>query len=245
MATKPSRGYRAAACFLRSIMEPITRKDWHGAEHLPATDGFIAVSNHVTYADPLTLSHFLYLNGHPPRFLAKAELFTAPVIGRLIRTLDQVPVYRGSVRAKDAVETGVEVLRRGDMISLFPEGTLTRDPDMWPMVARTGAARMALSTGVPIIPVAQWGAHRILGRYSKLPRPFPPKKVTVVAGPPIYLDDLRAKPLDNEVLRAATTRIMDTLTSMLEEIRGESAPDVAYDMRGKPDTRGRPAGPTS
>lgn len=234
MATKPTRGYRAAACFLRMIMEPITRKDWHGAEHLPETQGFIAVSNHVTYADPITLSHFLYLNGHPPRFLAKAELFTLPVIGRIIGALDQIPVYRGSVRAKDAVSKGVEVLRRGDMIVLFPEGTLTRDPDMWPMVARTGAARMALETGMPVIPVAQWGAHRMLAPYGKLFKPFPPKKVTVVAGPPINLDQFRGRPIDNEVLRGATNHIMATLTSMVEDIRGESAPDEAFDMRGKP-----------
>ncbi len=56
----------------------------------------------------------------------------------------------------------MKVLARGDMIAIFPEGTLTRDPDLWPMVARTGAARMALETGVPVIPVAQWGAHQLL-----------------------------------------------------------------------------------
>jgi 1-acyl-sn-glycerol-3-phosphate acyltransferase len=213
-------------------MTPITRKDWHGAEHLPKDRGFIAVSNHVTYADPLTFAHFLYLNGHPPRFLAKAPLFSLPVIGRIITSLDQIPVYRGSVRAKDAVDKGVEVLARGDMIALFPEGTLTRDPDLWPMVARTGAARMALETGVPVIPVAQWGAHRLLGRYKKLVKPFPAKRITVVAGPPIDLDEFRGKPIDNKVLRGATDRIMATLTSMVEEIRGESAPAVPFNMRG-------------
>ncbi|PKQ26315.1 MAG: 1-acyl-sn-glycerol-3-phosphate acyltransferase [Actinobacteria bacterium HGW-Actinobacteria-4] len=230
MPTTPSRGYRAAACFLRAVMTPITRKDWHGAEHLPKDQGFIAVSNHVTYADPITFAHFLYLNGHPPRFLAKAPLFTLPVIGRIITSLDQIPVYRGSVRAKDAVDKGVEVLARGDMIALFPEGTLTRDPDLWPMVARTGAARMALETGVPVIPVAQWGAHRLLGRYKKLLKPFPPKRITVIAGPPIDLDEFRGQPIDNKVLRGATDRIMATLTTMVEDIRGESAPAEPFNM---------------
>ena len=61
------------------------------------------------------------------------------------------------------------------MIAIFPEGTLTRDPDLWPMAARTGAARMALEAGVPVVPVAQWGAQRLLGRYSKVLKPIPRK----------------------------------------------------------------------
>ena len=141
------------------------------------------MSNHVTYADPVTFAHFLYNNGHAPRFLAKSQLFTMPVIGWVVRSLDQVPVYRGTSKAKEAVDDGIAFLKRGNCITIFPEGTLTRDPDLWPMVARTGAARMALTTGVPVIPVAQWGAHRLLGRYSKVLKPIPRKKVTVVAGP--------------------------------------------------------------
>jgi 1-acyl-sn-glycerol-3-phosphate acyltransferase len=232
MATETSRGYRAAACAVRTILWCSTRKNWHGAEHLPHDRGFIAVSNHVTHADPLTFAHFLYNNGCPPRFLAKASLFSAPVIGPILRNVDQIPVHRGTSRAKEAVDAGLAVLERGDMIAMFPEGTLTRDPDMWPMVARTGAARMALETGVPVVPVAQWGAHRLLPRYGKIPRPIPRKRVTVVAGPPIDLDDLRARPLDTETVRAATDRIMATLTSMVEDIRGERAPARPFDMRG-------------
>ena len=225
------RGYHFAALILRMIMGPITRRDWHGGENLPAEGGFIAVSNHVSYADPITFAHFIYGNGRAPRFLAKSGLFGVPVIGWLMRSLDQVPVYRGTSRAKDAVDDGNAFLERGDMIALFPEGTLTRDPDMWPMVARTGAARMAISAGVPVIPVAQWGAHRLLARYGKLLKPFPPKKITMVCGPPIDLDDLRAKPMNNLVLREATDRIMATLTTMVEELRGEQAPAEKYDVR--------------
>ncbi len=151
----------------------------------------------------------------------------------ILRKTDQIPVHRGSVRARDAVDSGLKVLDSGGVIAMFPEGTLTRDPDLWPMVARTGAARMALMTGVPVIPVAQWGAHRLLGRYSKVIKPFPRKKITVKAGPPIELDDLRAGPLDNDALREASTRIMQTLTAMVEEMRGEKAPEVRFDMRKK------------
>lgn len=230
MHTVP-RAYHCAGALLRGLMRLMTTKDWHGAEHLPAEGGFIAVSNHVTYADPLTFAHYLYNNGVPPRFLAKAPLFSTPVVGWVMRALDQVPVHRGTSKAKDAVDEGVEFLERGDVIAMFPEGTLTRDPGLWPMVARTGAARMALTTGVPVVPVAQWGAQRLLGRYSRILKPIPRKRVTVVAGPPIDLDDLRGKPVTNEVLREATARIMATLTSMVEDIRGEKAPEQPYDMR--------------
>lgn len=233
LRTPKAWGYRAAAKFLQMIMASITRKDWHHAELLPQSGGFIAVSNHVTYADPLTLAHFLYNNGYPPHFLAKSQLFDLPILGRALKALDQIPVHRGTVRAKDAVDTGMRVLSAGGVIAMFPEGTLTRDPNLWPMEARTGAARMALETGVPIVPVAQWGAHRLLGQYSKKLRPIPPKRITVVAGPPVDLDDLRAQPVDADTLKKATTRIMDTLTAMVEEIREESAPEVRFDMRKK------------
>ncbi len=209
----------------------MTKKDWHGGENLPTTGGFIAVSNHITYADPLTFAHYLYNNGYPPRFLAKSGLFKNPITGFLLRKLDQVPVYRGTFKAKEAVDEGLSFLARGDMIAMFPEGTLTRDPDLWPMVARTGAARMALESGAPVYPVAQWGAQRLLGRYKKLLKPIPRKKVSIVAGPEIDLDDLRAQPITKATMREATDRIMATLTSMVEQLRGEPAPKVPYDMR--------------
>jgi len=233
MPTELSRGYRCVAALVRGLMWCVSVKDWRGAENLPEDGGFIAVSNHVTYADPLTFAHYLYNNGHPPRFLAKSPLFDLPVIGRILKIGDQIPVYRGTKFAKDAVRDGVAVLERGDIIAMFPEGTLTRDPNLWPMVARTGVARMALETGAPVVPVAQWGAHRLLARYGKIPRPCPRKRVTMVAGPPIDLDDFRGRAIDTEVLRGATDRIMATLTTMVEDIRGEGAPRHPYDMRAE------------
>ncbi|WP_156163740.1 lysophospholipid acyltransferase family protein [Demequina maris] len=239
MPTPASRFYRNAARPLQALMTSVTKKDWHGAAHLPADQGFIAVSNHVSYADPITLAHFLYNNGHPPRILAKESLFRAPFIGWLLRGFDQIPVHRGTSRAAEAVDAAVDVLERGDMIAMFPEGTLTRDPDLWPMVGRTGVARMALSTGVPVIPVAQWGAHRLLPRYGKMVHPIPRKTITVVAGPAIDLDDLRGGDLDTATLRAATDRIMATLTTMVADIRGETPPEKPYDVRKQGDG-GRP-----
>lgn len=229
MATRPHWAFRLAVTCARPLACLLLRKDWHGQENLPADRGFIAVSNHVSYVDPLTFGHYLYISGHPPRFLAKHELFKAPVLGYLLRAGDQIPVYRGTAQAKDAVDHARVVLDRGDMIAMFPEGTLTRDPAMWPMTGRTGAARLALETGAPVIPVAQWGAQELLAPYSKRPNLFPRKKMTVVAGPSIDLSEFMGQPVDTALLRRATDHIMATLTTMLEEIRGESAPERPYD----------------
>lgn len=231
MAPKIPAGMRATAFFVKPLLSAVTKREWSGGEHLPRDRGFIAVSNHLTYADPFTLAHYLYDHGFAPHFLAKASLFDIPVAGRALKRLDQVPVHRGSAQARDAVDAAVKLLSRGDSIAIFPEGTLSRDPDMWPMLARTGAARMALEHDVPVIPVAQWGAQDLLAPYGKRPHLFPRKRVVVKAGPPVDLEEFRGKTLDIEVLRAATDKIMATLTSMLEDIRGEKAPAVAWDMR--------------
>lgn len=231
MAPKIPGTFKAAGVIVRPPLVAMTKREWSGGEHLPTDRGFIAVSNHLTYADPFTLAHYLYNHGYAPHFLAKASLFKIPVAGRFLHKLDQVPVFRGSAQAREAVDAAVKLLDRGDSIAVFPEGTLTRDPDMWPMLARTGAARMALDHDVPVIPVAQWGAQDLLGPYSKKLRPCPRKRVVVQAGPAVDLDEFRGRSLDIEVLRAATDRIMATLTSMLEEIRGEKAPAIPWDMR--------------
>jgi len=231
MPTRPNWAFRTVVNLVRPLATLLLKRSWSGEENLPSDRGFIAVSNHLSYVDPLTFGHFLYNNGHPPRFLAKKELFDLPVVGRVLKSGDQIPVYRGTAQAKESLNYARVVLDRGDVIAMFPEGTLTRDPDMWPMVARTGAARLALETGAPVIPVAQWGAHLLLPPYSKKPDLFPRKPMIVRAGPPIDLDDLRDKALDTDVLRAATDRIMATLTAMVAEIRHETPPAEPFDMR--------------
>src|SRR5690606_6686758 len=146
----------------------------------------------------------------------------------------QIPVYRGTAAAGDSLVAAVEALEAGDCVAVLPEGTLTREPDMWPMVAKTGVARLALTSRAPVVPVAQGGAHRILGRYRKLLRPFPPKPVAVHAGAPVDLSDLYDRPVDAATLRIATDRVMDAVTALLEEIRGEQAPAERFDMRKHP-----------
>lgn len=219
------------ARIVRPFLFAVTRRDWRGQEHLPTQDGFIAAGNHVTNIDPLTFAHFLYDSGFAPKILAKSSLFAIPVLGRILRATGQIPVFRNTAEAGTSLRAAITALEEGECVAVFPEGTLTREPDLWPMAGKTGVARLALTTRAPVIPIAQWGAHLLLGRYSKLFKPIPRKKVTVVAGPPVDLSDLYDRPQDTVVLREATERVMAAITTMLEEVRGERAPAERFVMR--------------
>jgi 1-acyl-sn-glycerol-3-phosphate acyltransferase len=248
---RSNRAYRIVARIVRPILFAMMRRDWRGAEHLPASGGFIAAANHMTNLDPLTFAHYLYDHGFAPKILAKASLFKVPVLGATLRATGQIPVFRSTAQAGQSLDEAVQALRDGECVAVFPEGTLTRDPDLWPMVGKTGVARLALMTRVPVIPVAQWGPQTILGRYSKLLKPFPRKTVSIVAGSPVMLDDLYDRPLDTATLREATERVMAAITVILEDLRGEPAPGVRFDVRRarasgeRPDDGERPTKPTS
>ena len=229
------RGWAFGVCI--AILEPVllavTKRRWLGGENIPASGGCVVAANHVSYLDPLTFAHFAYAYGRLVRFLAKAALFDVPVVGRIVRSAKQIPVYRLTTDASRSLVAAVDAVQKGECVVVYPEGTLTRQPDMWPMTGKTGAARIALTAGVPVIPVAQWGANHILAPYSKRPRLFPRKTICMTAGPPVDLDDLRGRPLTPALLRQATDRIMDDITRMLEEIRGEQAPAERFDPRAK------------
>jgi 1-acyl-sn-glycerol-3-phosphate acyltransferase len=209
----------------------LTRRSWSGAENLPTEGGWVVVTNHNSHLDPLFFAHYLVDHGRSPRFLGKIEVFDVPVVGAVLRSADQIPVHRESGRAVDAYRSAVQAVRDGKCVAIYPEGTLTRDPDLWPMRGKTGAARVALETRCPVVPVAHWGAHEVLGPYAKVPHLLPRRTVRVRAGRPVPLDDLYDRPITSEVLQEATARIMASLTGMLEEMRGEQAPTERYDPR--------------
>lgn len=231
---RANSAYRVIARLVRPVLLATTRRDWRGTEHLRQPGGFIAAANHMTNVDPLTFAHFLYDNGIAPKVLAKASLFDVPGVGRLLRASGQIPVHRNTVDAGRSLEAAVAALAAGECVAVFPEGTLTREPDLWPMAGKTGIARLALSTRAPVVPIAQWGPQDLLGRYRKVPHPIPPKRVTVVAGPPVDLSDLYDRRHEQAVLREATERVMAAITGLLEEIRGEQAPAERFVWRGSP-----------
>jgi 1-acyl-sn-glycerol-3-phosphate acyltransferase len=95
---------------------------------------------------------------------------------------------------------------------------------MWPMRGKSGAVRIALEHGIPLIPAAHWGTQAVLPRYSKRLSVFPRKTIRILFGEPLDLDDLRDRPVTQKVLTEATERLMTAITALLEDLRGETAP---------------------
>src|SRR5690625_4145473 len=227
MATRQRLG--AAYGFIVGVLRPLlmvfTKRDWRGAEQLPPQGtGVVIVANHVSHTDFMTAAHYLLDHGRIPRFLGKASLFHLPLLGRLIRACGQIPVYRGSHQASDAYRDAVAAIEAGECVVIYPEGTITKDPQMWPMQGKTGAARVALATGCPVLPLAQWGPNELLPPYSARPRLLPRKVMRITLGASIDLTEFEDGPPTAETARAATVQIMHALTDTLAVIRDEEPP---------------------
>lgn len=212
---------------------------WRGKEHLPKTGGAIVVVNHVSYVDPLTFARFVWDCGRIPRFLAKDSLFRIFLVGRVLTGSGQIPVSRGTADAQHSLKHAVEAVGRGELVCIYPEGTVTKDPDYWPMAARTGVARLALSTDAPVIPVAQWGPQEAVDVALKRYRPLPRHEALCLAGPPVDLSAYRGRPMTAELLREVTDEIMTRVRDQLAELRGEQPPKEFWKKpapeRGKAD----------
>jgi 1-acyl-sn-glycerol-3-phosphate acyltransferase len=221
-------GMFALGLTVRPAMNILMNKRWEGLQHLPS-GGFIMCPNHLTEIDPFLIGHLLYSNGIIPHFLAKESLFRIPAFGRWIKWAGQIPVdRRGGVSALGSLDAARNVLARGGAIIVYPEGTLTRDPDLWPMRGRTGAARLAFDTQAPVIPVAHWGAHELLPQYARRLYIFPRKTARVVVGAPVELSDLMAQGTARAVLETATLRIQRATTDLLAPLRGLSPPPQLF-----------------
>ena len=215
---------------LHAIMRPLTKRDWRYQDKVPQIGGVIFVANHISNADPLAVGQFLAFSGRWPRFLAKASVFEIPIVGRIIAACGQIPVRRESTQSKDALIAAAHAIEQGRAVVIYPEGTITRDRDLWPMRGKTGAARLALATGCPVVPIGQWGAQELMpGREPSFPRLFPRKTLRVAVGDPVALDDLREKPVTVVTLDEATTRIMDAITVLVVELRAATPPAHRYD----------------
>jgi 1-acyl-sn-glycerol-3-phosphate acyltransferase len=226
--------YRLVVSVVKPLLLVFTKHDWRGVDNVPATGGIIVAANHVSELDPLVIGHFLYDHGRPPRFLAKAELFRKAPLKWIFEGAEQIPVHRHAADASAALEPAVEALRRGECVLIYPEGSATRDPDLWPMKARTGVARLALLSGAPVVPIAQWGPQAILPYKARWPKLFPRHTMQILAGPPVDLSRFQGKPMTAELLRATTDTVMHRVAAHLAELRGGTPPAEFYDMKAHP-----------
>ena len=217
-------------CFL--VVYPVAslvfRLRYRHPERFPRTGPVLVVANHVSILDPLACARLVWDCGRIPHFLAKQSVFTGPA-GRILRAAGQIPVARGSADARSSLAAAQADLAAGNVVVIYPEGSVTRDPDWWPMQARTGVARLALTTDAVVLPVAQWGPQRVHDYHAKKLHVRLRTPADYLVGEPVDLDELRAevragRPLTPDLLRGTTDLIMGRVRDLLADVRGEPAP---------------------
>lgn len=217
---------RVAVGVVKPATSILTKADWRGWEHMPKDGPVILAVNHISHADPLVVARCIYDFGRWPQFLAKESLFKLPVIGAVLRGCRQIAVRRGTTDAGKALDAAVKAVREGGTVVIYPEGTTTKEPDLWPMKGKTGAARLALLTGAPVIPVAMWGPEKIFDPRTKKLRLRPRTPVWVWAAPEVDLSKWAGADPTNPVLHEVTEAIMLRLRDIIAEIRGEAPPPL-------------------
>lgn len=220
----------------------LAKRRYLGAERVPRSGGALLVMNHVSHLDPVYDTVFVHKQGRNPHVFAKGSLWKYPLVRHVMSGSGQIPVYRSTAAAGHSLSAGSEALEAGKVVLIYPDGTITRDPEGWPMQPRTGAARLVLDvleSGVPILPVARWGTVDILDAYQKKFRPFPRHKVSYSVGEPMDLSAYRGKEPTPEVLRELSDLMMRRVSEQLGEIRSERPPATFY---RRPSAKRKPAG---
>jgi 1-acyl-sn-glycerol-3-phosphate acyltransferase len=194
---------------------------------LPKDGPFIVAPNHYSEIDPVVMGVAVWKLGRTPRFLAKASLFRIPVLGFYLRKTGQIPVER-EARGNSAIDAAHQLMNSGQGVIVYPEGTLTRQPELWPMRGKSGAIRMALETGIPLYPAAHWGTQNLMGRYGKKITVRPRPVIDVVIGQPMDLSQYAGKTASKELLDTATNDLMLQIQALVSELRGEPAPKKIF-----------------
>jgi 1-acyl-sn-glycerol-3-phosphate acyltransferase len=223
-AHKPNAGFWIRQCVL--IIFPLTnalfRMRWHHLDRIPATGPVLLAVNHNSQADTAAVARLVWQSGRIPRFLIKSTVFDWPLMGTVMKGAGQIPVYRNSRDAADSLTDASEALNRGECVIIYPEGTITQDPNYLPMQGKTGVARLALANPkVPVIPIGHWGAQHTLGRGGRF-RPIPRKRVEAFVGEPIDLNAFAGHKPTTETLRKMTDEIMRAVADQVTQAR-ESA----------------------
>ncbi|HEX6523966.1 MAG TPA: lysophospholipid acyltransferase family protein [Streptosporangiaceae bacterium] len=229
-----SRPWRLVSVIvLRPLLSSLIKNDWSGLENIPKSGGVILAPNHLSYVDWGVDGLLTHIAGRYPVFLIKDSAFKVKFIGHFLHKAGQLPVYRGRADAALVLKDAQQALERDACVIIYPEATATRDPELWPMVAKTGVARLALMTGAPVIPIAHWGTQHVLPYGSKKPKFFERglrrKTVHTIVGPAVDLSPWAGRPITASNLRDATAAITREVTRLVGELRGEQPPAVPYD----------------
>jgi 1-acyl-sn-glycerol-3-phosphate acyltransferase len=186
----------------------------------------ILAGNHIGTFDPICFTAVSRIRAISPRMMATGGLFRAPIVGRLMAAAGHIPVDRGHHTVMNAVPAAVAALRAGSVVFIYPEGRIGLDPAMWPERAKTGLARLALATGVPVVPVATWGSHEVIAYHGRgamvrmlISSIWRRPTVRVHFGKPVDLSDLREGAFGHA--QKASERIMDAIADELAPLRAD------------------------
>jgi len=230
---RSNRWIRLCQMVLYPATRMLGRRTYVGMERLHRRGPMLIVGNHISHLDPMFDVVLIHKAGRIPHVLAKAGLWKIPVVGHALRGTDQIPVERGGGAGQSAVELARTTLESGGVVLIYPEGTVTREPDFWPMRPRPGVATLALSGDYPVVPIVHWGTHQIYNSYAegrKL-RLLPRQDVQVVVGPDIDLSAFRGQGSDPRAIRDVSLLVMQTISGMLGEIRGQRPPEELFDPK--------------
>lgn len=235
-----TRFWRGVNHLIISVMHGVllltARRHYRGLGHVPAAGGALVVSNHLSHLDAFVLPHAVRRAGRNPLGMGKIELFRLPVVGAWFTRIGHVPVDRAAASPSAALAPAADALRAGTVLCMYPEGTINTTPERGLLPGRTGAARLAWESGVPVIPVGQWGPQHAFsptGRVAALRRPRlfgwfrahrRPRRpaCTLVVGPPITRGDLAAVAGSTAEpdFRAMTELIMGRIGALVVEASG-------------------------
>jgi 1-acyl-sn-glycerol-3-phosphate acyltransferase len=219
---------RLCVVVVYAVASLLFRLRYRHADRIPAAGGVLLVANHVSVLDPLACGRLVWDSGRVPHFLAKESVFKG-LAGTILRAAGQIPVSRGTSAASSSVHAAKAMLDDGGVVVIYPEGSVTRDPDWWPMQSRSGVARLALTTEAVVLPVAQWGPQRVHDYHAKRLHLRLRTPADYLVGEPIDLSAQRARvragePLSAELLRQVTDLLMAQVREQLGELRGERPP---------------------
>ncbi len=232
--------YALAKAVVPPVVRFWVRLDCQGVLHVPREGPVIVAANHISYFDPVCLGTFVNAAGRQARFLTKSELFEKRVLGWVLREAGQIPVYRETRDAGQALVAAVAAMRDGAAVVIYPEGTTTRDPGFSPMRPKSGVARLAALTGAPVVPVGIWGAQLLFARGQLGPfrRGI---RVVLRAGPPLHLGLTPESPL--EEVNAARDRVMEAIVKLVDEAKEGWSPPPWYRPSKQPPPQQPPPQP--
>jgi 1-acyl-sn-glycerol-3-phosphate acyltransferase len=229
---QPKAGFWIRLCvvIIYPLCAVLFRIRWRHLERMPARGGVIVVINHISYVDTLLMARLIWQSGRIPRFMIKSDVFEKPVLGAIMRGGRQIPVVRGTADAARSLESAVTALDQGEAVIIYPEGTITRDPQQWPMQAKSGVARLILAAPhVPVVPIGQWGAQKVLGNKLALLRR---RRAEASIGEPLDMSRYIGAPITIETLRAVTDQTMRAVRAEVATLRGLTPPDQFYRPKG-------------